>query len=87
MKIVLVQITGFDCVHYKKLESPVHINDAPNFGMHEILSESEWLFMSQNQSYLPAVIILIGLPCWCQIKIDKKCKHQLVNSGRVPTNL
>ena len=24
------KITGFDC----KRESPVHINDAPNFGMH-----------------------------------------------------
>ena len=38
MKIVPVRetrkITGFDCVHYKKRESPVHINDAPNFGMH-----------------------------------------------------
>ena len=38
MKIVPVRetrkITGFDCVHYKMRESPVHINDAPNFGMH-----------------------------------------------------
>ena len=38
MKIVPVRetrrITGFDCVHYKIRESPVHINDTPNFGMH-----------------------------------------------------
>ena len=28
------KITGFDCVHNKKREPPVHISDAPNFGMH-----------------------------------------------------
>ena len=38
MKIVPVRetrkTTGFGCVPYKKRESPVHRNDAPNFGMH-----------------------------------------------------
>ena len=29
---------------------------------------------------------VIGLHWWCQIEIDKKCKHQLVNSDRVRTN-
>ena len=29
----------------------------------------------------------VGLPCWCQIEIDKKRKSQLVNSDRVRTNM
>ena len=58
--------TELPCVPYKKRESPVHINDAPNFRMHT------WFFLSLNGTschktshiYLLVSVLIWLKYCW-----------------------